>query len=137
MSQHSQAVATKHYDRGDADFRAAAMHHIGENEGTNAVSTNIVPDSDEIVAKRRKINQEDLQIALKKAQETVDQANTRNVKVGARCKIKQDDRKYMQTIFAPGGKLENIVADGERIKGKKTKLKVTKEKHSQTLALYL
>ena len=122
VSQHSQAVASKHYDRGDADFRATVMHHIGENEGTNAVSSNILPDSDEIEAKRRKINEEDMKIAIKKAQETVELATTKNVKVGSRCKIKPDDRKFMQTIFSPGGKLENIVADGERIKGKITKL---------------
>ena len=119
VSQHSQAVAVKHYDRGDADFRASAMHFIGEIEGTNAVSSNILPDSEEILAKRRKINEEDMQTAVKKAKETLESANTRNVKVGPRCKISPDNRKYMQTIFSPGGKLENIVADGKRIKGKK------------------
>ena len=119
VSQHSQAVAVKHYDRGDADFRASTMHFIGEKEGTNAVSSNILPDSDEILAKRRKINEEDMQTAVKKAKETLESANTRNIKVGPRCKIDPDNRKYMQTIFSPGGKLENIVADGKRIKGKK------------------
>ena len=91
---------------------------IGSSISTNAVSSNIEPDSEENLAKRRKIDQDDMKIALEMAQEEVNSANKRNVKVGARCSVESENRKFMQKVFSVGGKLEGVVADGMKIKGK-------------------
>ena len=124
ISQHSKEVASKHYDRTAADFRAVAMNIISKVEGTDKVSSNIEEDTEENVAKRRKINEEDQMVAKQKAQETLDNAKKRNFRLGATCKVLPENRKYMQSLFTAGGEFENIVADGTKLKGKDSLTKV-------------
>ena len=117
ISQHSKEVGSKHYDRTAGDFRACTMHYISEQEGTNQVSINITPDSEENVTKRRKLNEADRKIAIDKAKELLENSNKRNVTLGPRCKVKKVDRQFMQTIFTAGGELEGVVACGTKLKG--------------------
>ena len=118
ISQHSKEVASKHYDRTAGDFRASVMHFVGQSEGTNQASSNILPDSEETEAKRRKLNEEDRKVALEKAKELVESfESNRRVKLGPRCKVKKEDRLYMQSVFTAGGDLEGIVAIKTKLKG--------------------
>ena len=118
ISQHSKDVASKHYDRTDTDFRAIAMNIIGKAEGTTQVSSNIDEDTEENVAKRRRLNEEDKRVAEEKAQEIIDNSKARNFKLGPTCKVLPNDRKHMQSLFTAGGEFENIVADGKKLKGR-------------------
>ena len=118
ISQHSKEVASKHYDRTAGDLRASVMHFVGESEGTNKESSNIEPDSEENEAKRRKLNEEDRKVAIAQAKKLVENFEKRNVKLGPRCKVKTEDRQYMQNVFTAGGELEGIIANGTKLKGK-------------------
>ena len=78
IAQHSAATGSKHYDRTEPEFRAAAMHYIGTQDGSNVPSTSRVEITEEVAAKRARIEEEDNNAKISQALENVQKSKKRN-----------------------------------------------------------
>ena len=84
IAQHSHNTGAKHYDRTDDEFRVAAMHHIRNQDGSNSSSSSNRREelTDEVAAKRARIEKEDEDAKIKKAQEIVKKSTNKKVQLG-------------------------------------------------------
>ena len=103
ISSHSVQTGAKFYDNSAQEFRASAMHFINAGDGeTVSQSQPSVPE--EVVKKRRKLDQEGLKSSLEKAKlKLAKDPARRKVTLGKNCKVPPPDRLFMQESFSDGG----------------------------------
>ena len=106
VAQHSSSVGSKFYDRTAPEFRAAAMHHIGTQDGSDLPPQKRGQEkiSEELAAKRARIEKEDEDAKIKSALENVQRSKKRNVPLGKSCKIVPEDREFLQIELSKGGR---------------------------------
>ena len=121
IAQHSAAVGSKHYDRTAEQFRAAAMHHIGTQDGSAGPSgSKRVKDkiSDELAAKRARMEKEDDQAKISHALENVQKQKKRNMKLGKNCKVLPESRLFLQKSLSKDGKYGRFLAEYDKFPSK-------------------
>ena len=111
ISQHSAETGTKYYDKSAAPFRLSSMHFITNNEGLNEVG-NESEISDELAAKRRKLEINDQASKMETAREILQKQSEkkkRHQKLGTKgSKISQDNRGFLQQLFSQSGQLSSL-----------------------------
>ena len=118
IAQHSAATGSKHYDRTEPEFRAAAMHYIGTQDGSNVPSTSRVEITEEVAAKRARLEEEDNNAKISQALENVQKSKKRNFTLGKNCKLLPEDREFLQNAFSKGGKFGQFLAPFEKFPSK-------------------
>ncbi len=121
IAQHSAAIGSKYYDRTAEEFRAAAMHHIGTQDGSAGPSgSKRVQEevSDELAAKRKRMKKEDEQAKITHALENVQKHKKRNMKLGKTCKVLPDSRLFLQTSLSKDGKYGRFLAEYSKFPSK-------------------
>ena len=124
VAQHSAAVGSRHYDRTASEFRAAAMHHIGTQDGSDIPSPSRKKGraqeeiSGELAVKRARIEKQDDEAKIKHALENVQKQKNRNVKLGRNCKVLPSSRLFLQQSLSKGGKYERCLAEYDRFPSK-------------------
>ena len=109
ITQHSSAVGEKHYHKVAPEIRASALHRINQAEGVEIQSQQ--PLSEEVAAKRQKLNAGDRDTAAANARDVLRKSKRNvNIKVGGRCNVDPKDRTYLQKeVFGPGGELSGVL----------------------------
>ena len=118
VGQHSAAVDSKYYDTSDRAARAGAMFHILNQEVDSA---SLIDDSGvtpEILAKRRKIEDEDNMSKINKAMETVKRSVSKNVQLGKNCKVAPSDRQFLQDSLSKSGKFSDMLSSLRKFPGR-------------------
>ena len=121
VAQHSSSVGSKFYDRTAPEFRAAAMHHIGSQDGSDLPASQKRGHekiSDELASKRARIEKEDNAAKIKSALENVQKSKKRNVKLGKSCKVLPENREFLQIELSKGGRYEQFLAGYDKFPSK-------------------
>ena len=117
IAQHSAATGSKHYDKTEPQFRAAAMHFIGTQEGSNspAIRDEV---SEEVAAKRARIEKDDNAAKISAALANVQKSKERNQQLGKNCNVLYKDRQFLQKAFSEGGKYHTFLASYDKFPSK-------------------
>ena len=118
IAQHSAATGSKHYDRTEPEFRAAAMHHIGTQDGSDISTRKDDIISEEVASKRARIEQEDDAAKISAALANVQKAKLRNVQLGKTCNLLPQDRGFLQSVFSKGGKYHKFLHHDDKFPSK-------------------
>ena len=102
IAQHTAATGSRHYDRTEPEFRAAAMHHIGTQDGSD-ISKRKDDISEEVASKRARIEKEDDAAKISAALANIQKSKLRNVQLGKTCNVLPQDRGFLQSVFSKGG----------------------------------
>ena len=108
IAQHSAATGSKHYDRTDPEVRAAAMHFIGTQDGSDK-PTSKEEISDEVAKKRARIEKEDDAAKISAAVANVQKEKDRKVQLGKNCNLLPKDRRFLQKELSKGGKYHKFL----------------------------
>lgn len=110
VTQHSSEVGEAYYETTNAEFRASAMMYINQNEGNlNVPLLENETVSEEVAAKRARYDEAAKKTSLEKAKEILKQTKaSRNLDIGKNCKIKPNDREYLQETFGANGVLSSL-----------------------------
>ena len=118
VAQHSAAVDSKYYDRSEGAARAGALYHILNKEVDSA---SLIDDSGvtpEILAKRKKIEEDDNDLKVQKAMETVQRRTSKKVKLGKSCKVAPSDRQFLQDSLSKDGKFSDMLPSQRKFPGR-------------------
>ena len=121
VAQHSSSVGSKFYDRTAPEFRAAAMHHIGTQDGSDLPPSKKRGQekiSDELAAKRARMEKEDDDAKIQSALENVQKSKKRNVPLGKTCKVVPEDREILQIELSKGGRYGQFLSDYQKFPSK-------------------
>ena len=90
------------------------MHHIGTQDGSDLPPSQKRGQdevSDELAAKRARMEKDDDEAKIKSALENVQKSKKRNLQLGKKCKVLREDREYLQKELSKGGKYEKFLLD--------------------------
>ena len=120
IAQHTVGVGQKYYDTTAPAFRGVSMHLINEAEGTNKLIDEEEEVSDDIAAKRLKLDESDKAANLVNAHKVLEENAMKVVRrKKAGNKMDSDDRNYLQNAFASGGDFEGFFSDFSKFPGRK------------------